>query len=482
MEITRPRPDPPSSGSGHHREVLWLSATELWERFTFYGLRALLVLHLVAAPAAGGFGLTDADAAAVYGLYAATVYLSALPGGLLADRYLGPVRSIWLAGSAMLAGNLVLAFADALATFAAGLALVALGAGTLKASIVPLVARAARREGRSLDAAFTIFYVGINIGGIGGPLLAATLASRFGWSAGYLAAAAGMALGLITYSRIARLLTDPGDVARIPSPGVLFASVAGLAAAGLLVATVPPVALVKGFLAVVSAATVAGFIYLHRCAESDVERRNVVTLAGLFCGAVVFWSAGEQAAASLTLFAARFTDRVVLGSELPAAWFQSLYPAGVVLLAPLFALAWTRLARRGADPDAVAKFGAGLLVGGGGIALAAAGAFSAPQGGASPLWLVGTYLLIAIGEILLSPIGLGAAARYAPASRVAFATGLWFLSLGLGGLFAGLTGSLFDLGSASGLGAAFASIAALLAAAGTIFLIVSRRSQGAASG
>jgi POT family proton-dependent oligopeptide transporter len=459
--------------------VLWLSATELWERFTFYGLRALLVLHLVAAPAAGGFGLADADAAAVYGLYAATVYLSALPGGWLADRYLGPVRAIWLAGGSMFAGNLVLAVASGLASFGVGLALVALGAGTLKASIVPLVARAARREGRSLDGAFTIFYVGINIGGIGGPLLAAALATRYGWSAGYAVAAAGMVLGLAIYSRIAPHLEDSGDPARMPPPPVLGAVVAALGAAALLVATVPPVVLIKGFLAVVLTATVGGFVYLYRCAATTQERSNVVTLAGLFCGAVVFWTAGEQAAASLTLFAARFTDREVFGVEFPAAWFQSLYPGFVVLLAPLFAIAWLRLARRGADPDAVAKFGVGLVVGGGGLALAAAGAFGAPAGGASPFWLVGTYLLIAVGEILLSPIGLGAAARYAPASRVAFATGLWFLSLGLGGLFAGLTGSLFDLGSPSGLGAAFAWIAALLAAAGMIFLIVSRRTRAA---
>jgi len=235
---------------------------------------------------------------------------------------------------------------------------------------------------------------------------------------------------------------------------------------------------VKGFLVVVSAATVSGFFYLYRCGADVTERRNVRLLAGLFCGAVAFWCAGEQAAASLTLFASRFIDRTAFGAEIPAAWFQSVYPAGVVLLAPLFAIAWLRLARRGAEPDAVAKFAAGLLVAGGAIAVAAVAALGAPPGGAAPWWLVGTYVLLAIGEILLSPIGLGAATRYAPASRVSFATGLWFLSLGLGGLAAGLTGSLFDLSTADGLGVLFSSIAVLLATAGTIFLFVARRTRG----
>jgi POT family proton-dependent oligopeptide transporter len=261
---------------------------------------------------------------------------------------------------------------------------------------------------------------------------------------------------------------------------VALTGAAGLAIAAL-VAAVPPVVLVRGVFAAVLVCALAGFAYLHRVAANELERRNVRTLAALFCGAVVFWSAGEQAGASLTLFASRFTDRTLGGIELPAAWFQSLYPGYVVLLAPLFAIALLRLGRRGADPDAVVKFGVGLMVGGGALAIAAAGAASAPAGGASPLWLVGTYALLATGEILLSPIGLGATARYAPARHEAFATGLWFLSLGLGGLLAGVTGSLFDFGTTDGLRAAFASIAAMLAVVGAGFLGFAWRSTRGAS-
>lgn len=459
--------------------VLLLSATELWERFTYYGLRALLVLHLVAAPAAGGFGLSDRDAAAIYGLFVATVYLSALPGGALADRWLGPVRAIRLGGWAIVAGNALLALADGLAVYGAGLACIGLGVGLLKPNVTALVARAARREGRSIDGAFTLFYVGINVGGIGGPLLAAALSSRYGWSAGYALAAAGMLLGLLAFSRIAGVLDDPGDArSRPPAKVVAIAALVAVAALAAVVA-VPPARLVQGVFVLVLGAAAAGFVALYRSAADERERGNVRLLLGLFFGATVFWAGGEQAGASLTLFAARFTDRELFGTEFPAPWFQALYPGFVVAFAPLFALAWIRLGRRNADPAAIAKFGAGLVVGGGALALAALGAHGAPPGGASPGWLVGTYLLLAVGEILLSPIGLGAATRYAPQGRVGFATGLWFLSLSLGGLLAGLTGGLFDLGSTAGLARAFATIAAALAIAGTVFLTVARRPRAA---
>ena len=457
--------------------TLWLATTELWERFTFYGLRAILVLHLVAAPAAGGFGVSDAEAAAVYGLFAATVYLSALPGGVLADRVLGPVRAIWVAGGAMLLGNMILSSARGMVMFGFGLALVALGAGTLKASIVPMVARAAQQEGRSLDGALTLFYVGINVGGVGGPLLAAGLAQKFGWWAGYAIASAGMGLALVTYSRVAPHLAEPGDALRRPSTAVIATLLLAALLISALVQAVPPTVLIRGVLGVVVLCAVGGFIYLHRHAADARERANVRKLAGLFCGAVVFWAAGEQAGVSLTLFAQRFTDRSLGGLAVPAAWFQSLNPAYVVVLAPLFAVLWLRLGRRGTEPDAVAKFAAGLIAGGGALAIAAAGAYGAGGAAVSPLWLVATYLLLAVGEIFLSPIGLGAAARFAPASHVALATGLWFLSLGFGGLLAGLTGSLFDLGSARGFAAAFGSIAAILASVGVIFMIMARRTR-----
>lgn len=455
--------------------VTLLAATELWERFTYYGLRALLVLNLVAAPSLGGFGLADADASAVYGLFVACVYLAALPGGLVADRYLGPVRAVWLGGAAIAVGNCVLAIAPGFASFAVGLGCVAAGVGLLKPNVTALVARAAGRGRQSLDAAFTVFYVGINIGGIGGPLLTAALSSRMGWGAGYAAAAAGMVLGLAAFSRIAPRLVEPSDVRAAPSSRGIFIAIGIVAIAATAAAVAGPVRLARGVLVIVATVALAGFVVLYRSAEKTTERSGVVRLAGLFVGATAFWAAGEQAGASLTLFALRFTDRDVLGTELPAAWFQALYPAYVVLLAPLFAMLWTRLAQRDADPPAVAKFSVGLLFGAAALGIAAVGVSSAAAGGASPAWLIMTYLFLALGEILLSPIGLGAATRYAPRGRVGFATGLWFLSLSLGGLLAGLTGDTFSMDTTSGLAAAFTSVAGGLAIAGVVFVFLSRR-------
>jgi len=457
------------------RLIVLLSATELWERFTYYGMRAMLVLNLVAAPAVGGFGVSDADAAAIYGLVIASIYLAALPGGALADRFLGPVRAVWLGGLAIFVGNVGLALAGNLAAFGVGLGCIAVGVGLLKPNVTALVARAARRDGHSIDGAFTIFYVGINIGGIGGPILAAALQTRYGWGAGYAAAAAGMLVGLAAFSRIAPQLHAAEDVyARPPLWGVLLTALAA-AGAAVAVATTGPTLLVRAAFALVVLTAVVGFVALYRGAADASERTGVVRLGGLFIGATTFWAAGEQAGASLTLFAQRFTDRQLWGAEFPAAWFQALYPAYVVMLAPIFAVAWTRLGRRDADPSAVAKFGCGLVLGAVSLFVAAVGVHGASSAGASPAWLIVTYLLLAVGEILLSPIGLGAATRYAPRDRIGFATGLWFLSLALGGLLAGITGGAFDMNSTSGLAGAFATIAGTLAIAGTVFLVLSRR-------
>ena len=455
--------------------IVWLSATELWERFTYYGMRALLVLHLVAAPMTGGFGLGDADAAAIYGLFVAGVYLAALPGGAIADRYVGPINAIWWGGASIAAGNAVLATADSRWMLGSGLALIALGVGLLKPNVTALVARAAAREGRSIDAAFTVFYVGINVGGVGGPLLAAAFSRAFGWGAGYAVAAVGMLIGLAAFSRIAPRLREPRDAVRRPAGRDLLLGSAVLVALAVAVSAITPTLLARIALGAVLVAAVAGFAWLTRIAHSDHERRAVRRLALLFIGATAFWAAGEQAGISLTLFAQRFTDRTVLGLEFPAAWYQSLYPGYVVLFAPLAAWLWVALARRNGDPSAVVKFGFGLLFGAAALFIAAAGASGAGANGASPAWLAATYLFLAIGEILLSPIGLGAATRYAPAGHVGFATGLWFLSLSLGGLLAGVTGGLFDLGTTEGLATALISIGCVLAVVGVVFALTARR-------
>jgi proton-dependent oligopeptide transporter, POT family len=456
------------------RAVILLAATELWERFTHYGLRALLVLFFIAPVAAGGMGLEDARASSIYGLFVAGVYLCALPGGWLADRYLGPVRAIWLGGALIALGNFSLVFAHSLATFGTGLTVIALGVGLLKANVTALVARAAARESMPPDAAFTLFYIGINIGAVGGPLVSAALAVATGWRGGFAASAAGMLLGLAAFSRVAESFPE-GDVlgkaARKRPESLLWVGTGVVAALLALVCWLVPVTvLLRAAIVLVASTALVGFAVLVRVAKAPEERRRVWLMIILFLGATVFWAAEEQAGVSFTLFAERFTDRSVFGRQFPTAWFQSAYPFFVVLCAPFFVWLWAKLARQRREPSNVLKFALGLLTAGAALCIATCAALKAGSGSVGPAWLGVTYLLLAVGEILISPVGLAAGTQLAPAGHVGFSTGLWYLSLSLGGLLAGLMGGLFDFGQSSGLAYAFASVGLALGLAGVGFL------------
>jgi proton-dependent oligopeptide transporter, POT family len=457
------------------RAVVLLAMTELWERFTYYGLRALLVLFLVAPIVRGGLGLEDARAASIYGLFAASVYLCALPGGWLADRYLGAVDAIWWGGGFIIAGNVVLVFAQRLAPFCTGLALIAAGVGLLKPNVTALVALASARESMPPDSAFTLFYIGINIGAVGGPLVSAVLAAATGWRGGFAAAAAGMLLGLAAFSRVAADFGGQG-APRKAMGHTLWAGALILVGIGVLACWwIPVTLLLRAALVLVALTAVMGFTVLIRVAQPGLERRHVLLMMVLFCGATVFWSAEEQAGVSLTLFAERFTHRHVFARDFPAAWYQSIYPLYVVLCAPFFVWAWQRLAARGREPSNILKFGAGLLIAATGLGLATLAAFRAESAMVGPAWLAITYLLMAVGEILISPVGLAAGTQLSPAGHSGFSTGLWYLSLSLGGLAAGLFGGLFDFGRARGLASAFGGVGLGLAIAGAVFLMLGYR-------
>jgi POT family proton-dependent oligopeptide transporter len=470
------------------RAVVLLAATELWERFTHYGLRALLVLFLIAPLQAGGLALADARASSIYGLFVAGVYLCALPGGWLADRYLGAVRAIWLGGALIALGNFSLVFAQGLAAFASGLATIALGVGLLKANVTALVARAAERESMPPDSAFTLFYIGINIGAVGGPLVSAALAAATGWRGGFAAAACGMLLGLFAFSRVAASFPDEAPGKR--AEPALWAGILAIATVLILACWLVPVTLLlRAALVLVALTAIIGFTVLIRVAGTPVERRRVWLMIVLFCGATVFWAAEEQAGVSLTLFAERFTDRNAFGRHFPSAWFQSVYPLFVVLCAPFFVWAWARLAALRREPSNVLKFAMGLLTAAVGLCIATLAALKANSGLVGPVWLASTYLLLALGEILISPVGLAAGTQLAPTGHTGFSTGLWYLSLSLGGLLAGLMGGLFDFGQARGLASAFGCVGLALAVAGGGFLLVpwmlkarGARSRASASG
>lgn len=468
--------------------------TELWERFSYYGMRAILVLFLVGEVSRGGLGLDDATATAIYGLYTAGVYLMSMPGGWVADRLLGAQRTVLWGGAGIAIGHVLLAIAgwgDFTRLFLLGLAVIVLGTGLLKPNVSALVGQLHDVHGGSngaRDAGFTWFYFGINIGAALGPLVVAWLAQQFGWHVGFLAAAVGMALGLVYYLRTREVLGEAGRAPAAP-PGAsswrafqvtlaLIVLVVALFFFGVI--SVSPVALRGQAMGVMVAAVVAYFLYLLLFAGLAAgEKKGIVVLAVLVAASTLFWAGYEQAGSSLTLFAERHTNRMVGSSEFPAGWFQSVPAIFVLLFAPLLAGLWSWLAARGRDLNVIVKFALGLAGMGLGFLVMVGAAkiishsMMGASGGAGPIWLVTTYLLHTLGELCLSPVGMSATTRLAPKRYAGQAMGLWFTSLAMGNLLASqLAGDVSGAGPRE-LAAYFARMFEYGAGAAVLLLVLS---------
>jgi len=472
---------------GHPRALSTLFFAELWERFSYYGMRALLVLFLVQAVAGGGFGLDDRTAAAIYGLYTAGVYIASVPGGWIADRLLGAQRAVLWGGIIIALGHLLLALAGTLTSFCTGLAVIVVGTGLLKPNIAALVGTLYPEGGARRDAGFTVFYMGINLGAMIGPLATGALAQRYGWGVGFGAAALGMAVGVawfvITRARLAGAGAQPTphpqgqagsrrDLQRVLWVGalllalaLLFASgVTGLSAQQLRGATVW---LILAFM-------VAGFgQMLLGSGLSRDERGRVAWLLVLCAASSVFWSGFEQAGSSLTLFAERFTQREFAGWVLPTSWFQSLNSIFIIVFAPLFSALWLSLGKRNRDLSSGGKFVLALLA----IAVSfvvMAGASRIVAGGAmaGPGWLLATYLLHTWGELALSPVGMSAATQLVPARYSGQAMGLWYGSLSLGNLVASLFAGEFDTSNLSAMPGQYLHISFIQAVAAAVLVVL----------
>jgi POT family proton-dependent oligopeptide transporter len=463
--------------------------TEMWERFTFYGMRALLVLFLVDAVDNGGYGLDDRTATAIYGLYTAAVFMAALPGGWIADRLIGAQRAVLAGGALMTLGNLMLALPGPPTLFFAGLTVIILGVGLLKPNISTLVAELYPQGGAQRDAGFTIFYMGINLGAFIGPLIAGWLALRYGWRIGFLAAAVGMPLGLLQFWLSRGRLGGAGEHPHRPDGGAglgrdwralgiaaaVFAVLAVLLFGGII--EVSPAPLAKGAAYVLVGMAAAYFLYLFLGAGLDpTERRRVLVVLVMFVACALFWSGFEQAGSSMNLFAKRHTDRMVGGFEIPAGWFQSVQPAFVILLAPVFSALWVRLARRNLDPAAPFKFAFGLLLMGLGFLFMVQAAHLVAGGMQAPAYyLVLTYLVHTFGELCLSPVGLSTVTKLAPARFVGQMMGVWFLASSLGKLTAGLIAGTFDPEDLGAMPGRFLFITAYGCGMGLLLLLVSPR-------
>ncbi len=378
--------------AGHPRGLSTLFFTEMWERFSYYGMRAFLILYMVHA-----LGFDDRHAGAVYGTYTGSVWFAAIFGGILADRWLGHYRSVLLGGIIIALGHFTLAF-HALPFFYTGLSLIVVGTGLLKPNVSTLVGSLYEQGDARRDAGFSIFYMGINLGAFLGPIIAGYLAQQVDWHLGFACAGVGMTLGLVQYVAGRRRLE--GGMARLAArPDATVAD--------------PPE----------SALTAA-----------DWKRMAAVVVFFLF--ATLFWGAYEQAGSTLNLFADRYVRLELLGIKLYASWFVSIQALFVILLAPVFAWLWLRLGPR--QPSSPAKFALALLfVGLAFLLLAPAGAMA--QGGVkvSPLWLVAAYFVEELGELSLSPVGLSLVTKLAPSRVVGAMMGVWFLSNAFGNKLAG---------------------------------------------
>jgi POT family proton-dependent oligopeptide transporter len=472
---------------GHPRGLATLFFTEMWERFTYYGMRAVLVLFLVAAVSTGGFGIDDRTATAIYGLYTAGVYLAALPGGWIADRLIGAQRAVLAGGLAITAGNTLLAVSTSPRGFYIGLVVIVLGVGLLKPNVSAIVADLYPEGGARLDSGFTLFYIGINVGGLLGPLVTGWAQVYFGLRAGFAAAAFFMAVGVLQFYLTRRHLGAAGaytesGAGRDRQWRYLWmgAGVSALVLAAVSFGWIPvnAVGLAQvATYAIVGMAVLYFLYYFIAAGLTTEERRRGVVLVVLFAGCTLFFSGYEQAGSSLNLFADRYTDRTLewLHFIIPAGWFQSLNSAFIILFAPFFAWAWIALAKRNLNPSAPAKFALGvMLMGSGFLVMAAAASIVASGQKVLPYWLILTYLLHTFGELCLSPVGLSYYTKLTPKRFVGQMMGMWFLAMSLGNLVAGLIAGEFDVKNVAAMPGQYMHIVYFSVGLGAILLVLSR--------
>lgn len=478
---------------GHPRGLFTLFFTEMWERFSYYGMRAILILFMVTDTAKEGLGLTNETAGAVYGLYTAGVYLLTLPGGWLADNVFGQRKSIWYGGILIMIGHLILAIPGSPQVFFIGLAFVALGTGLLKPNISSIVGDLYPEGGARRDAGFSIFYMGINVGAIVGQILVSFLGEKVNWHYGFGAAAVGMFLGLVQYKLTEKSLGDIGlkPKAEEKDSGtannfrrnmlllltfilVLGGALGALQIFGVIdLSTAVGVAEAVGI--VIVSVTLIYFLFIFFLGGlTKEEKKRIIVIFFLFLGAAIFWSGFEQAGSTLNLFAADFTNRYIFNYLLPAGSLQSINPIFIVVFAPIIGALWVKLASRNLNPNTPVKFAIGLTLMGIGFLVMYFAAGVVVQGDKAGMhWLVMTYFLHSIGELTLSPVGLSATTKLAPRKFYSQMMGIWFVAAALGNLVAGLYSGGLDPENLETMPDLFFTVFQVGIGAGLIFLALS---------
>jgi POT family proton-dependent oligopeptide transporter len=448
---------------GHPRGLSTLFFTEMWERFSYYGGRALLILYMTDAVANGGRGMTVAEAGALYGLYTAIVYMTNLPGGWIADKFLGARNAVFWGGVIIALGNLGLTLPwDA--AFYVGLALITVGTGLLKPNVSTMVGALYAKGDPRRDSGFSIFYMGINLGALIAPLICGYLGQNVAWRMGFAAVMVGMSVGLVQYRLGARYLGAVGQLAGARSPeerarqarslrlGLAILAAVVLVPLGLHVSGIARVSVewVRNVVGIILLAMpVVYFGVLFRAGGwTREERDRIIAIIIFYVAASLFWASFEQAGSTLNLFADRHTRNSVLGIAFPSTWWQSVNSIFLVALAPVFAVLWMWLNRRRLEPSTPAKFSFGLVFVGLGFLLLVPAALIIQGGGGDGRvgvqWLLGVYFLHTVGELCLSPVGLSTMTKLAPERIVGQMMGIWFLGSATGNFIGGNVGGLFE--------------------------------------
>ena len=477
---------------GHPTGLSTLFFTEFWERFSYYGMRAILILFMTTEAAQEGLGLDTETAGAAYGLYTAAVYLLSLPGGWFADNLIGQKKAIWYGGIMIMIGHLILAIPAGPGIFFLGLAFVAMGTGFLKPNISSIVgALYGNDKGARRDAGFSIFYMSINLGSFFGQIFVPIVAA-YNWHLGFGLAAIGMAAGLIWFKVTNKKhLSGIGDVPerkvkkdiqQTPVQGVLKWAIPLLLLGVLLLlqltgqinitSTTGIAEAMKAVILLIVAFYFAYVIFTGNLNREEV--RKILVIAVLFVGAAIFWSGFEQAGSALNLYARDFTMRNIFGWEMPAGVLQSVNPAFIIIFAPLMGALWVKLAAKNLNPRTPIKFAIGLVLLGLGFLVMVYAAKIATTGAKTGMFfLVVTYFLHSIGELTLSPVGLSAMTKLSPAKYVSQMMGIWFVAAALGNLIAGTFGGHFDPSNVQQMPDLFMTFVKLPVGAGLVMLALS---------
>jgi proton-dependent oligopeptide transporter, POT family len=425
---------------GHPKGLFTLFFTEFWERFSYYGMRAILVYYMYDTVANGGLGLDQTLALSIMSIYGSLVYMSGVIGGWLADRIFGTSRAVFYGGILIMLGHIALAIPGNVTMFFISMVLIVLGTGLLKPNVSTVVGEMYSEQDNRRDAGFTIFYMSINMGGFLAPLIIGKVAENYNYHLGFSIAAVGMFFGLLVFAFTKKknlglagtIVPNPLSPAEKKKTFTIIGLSIGILA--VICAILIPMGILT-FANFINIVTFLGillptmyFIIMYRSPKTTaVERSRVIAYIPLFIAAVMFWSIQEQGSTILAVYADSRTQLHFAGFDIPAAWFQSLNPLFIIIFAPIFAALWVKLGKR--QPTIPQKFSLALVFAGLSFLVILLPGYLGGSGSlVSPLWLVLSYLIVVFGELLLSPVGLSATTKLAPAAFSAQTMSLWFLA------------------------------------------------------